>query len=51
MPVKEIMQFGVITVSPEECVNRVLKHMTHRCVRLMPVLHDGAVIAAATDVH
>src|SRR6266480_6375293 len=29
MPVKEIMRAGVITVSPDESVNRVMKLMTH----------------------
>ena len=33
MPVKEIMQYGMITVSPEESVNRVMKLMTHYRVR------------------
>jgi CBS domain-containing protein len=41
MPVKEIMQHGVITVSPEESVSRVMKLMTHHRVRHMPVLRDG----------
>ena len=41
MPVKEIMRHGVITVSPEESVNRVMKLMTHHRVRHMPVLRDG----------
>jgi CBS domain-containing protein len=41
MPVKEIMQYGMITVSPEESVNRVMKLMTHHRVRHMPVLRDG----------
>ena len=41
MPVKEIMQYGVITVSPDESVNRVMKLMTHHRVRHMPVLRDG----------
>ena len=41
MPVKEIMQHGVITVTPEESVNRVMKLMTHHRVRHMPVLRDG----------
>src|SRR6202041_110653 len=29
MPVKEIMQYGVTTVSPAASVNRVMKLMTH----------------------
>ena len=41
MSVKEIMQYAVITVSPEESVNRVMKLMTHHRVRHMPVLRDG----------
>src|SRR5262249_33258551 len=35
MPVKDIMQYGMITVSPEESVNRVMKLMTHHRVRHM----------------
>jgi CBS domain-containing protein len=41
MPVKEIMQYGVTTVSPDESVIRVMKLMTHHRVRHMPVLRDG----------
>ena len=41
MPVKEIMQYGVATVSPDESVNRVMNLMTHHRVRHMPVLRDG----------
>jgi CBS domain-containing protein len=41
MPVKEIMRHGVMTVSPDESVNRVMKLMTHHRVRHMPVLRDG----------
>jgi CBS domain-containing protein len=33
MPVKEIMRYGVTTVSPGESVNRVMNLMTHRRVR------------------
>jgi CBS domain-containing protein len=44
MPVKEIMQYGVITVSPDESVNRVMKLMTHHRVRHMPVLRDGKLV-------
>ena len=52
MPVKEIMRHGVITVSPEESVNRVMKLMTHHRVRHMPVLRDGklAGIVSIGDV-
>ena len=41
MPVKEIMQYGVTTVSPDESINRVMNLMTHHRVRHMPVLRDG----------
>src|SRR6201987_3988042 len=41
MLVKEIMQYGVTTVSPDESVNRVMKLMTHNRVRHMPVLRGG----------
>jgi CBS domain-containing protein len=41
MPVKEVMQHGVITVSPEESVNRVMNLMTRHRVRHMPVLREG----------
>ena len=41
MPVKEIMRQGVVTMSPEESVNRVMKLMTRHRVRHMPVLRDG----------
>ena len=44
MPVKEIMQYGVITVSPDESVNRVMKLMTQHRVRHMPVLRDGKLV-------
>ena len=44
MPVKEIMQYGVITVSPDESVNRVMNLMTHHRVRHMPVLRDGKLV-------
>jgi CBS domain-containing protein len=52
MPVKEIMQYGAITVSPEESVNRVMNLMTHHRVRHMPVLRDGklAGIVSIGDV-
>jgi CBS domain-containing protein len=33
MPVKDIMQYGVATVSPDESVSRVMKLMTHHRVR------------------
>ncbi len=41
MLVKEIMRQGVITVPPEESVNRMMKLMTRHRVRHMPVLRDG----------
>ena len=52
MPVKEIMQHGVITVSPDESVNRVMNLMTHHRVRHMPVLRAGklAGIVSIGDV-
>jgi CBS domain-containing protein len=52
MPVKEIMQSGVTTVSPDESVNRVMNLMTHHRVRHMPVLRDGklAGIVSIGDV-
>ena len=44
MLVKEIMQYGVTTVSPDESVNRVMNLMTHHRVRHMPVLRDGKLV-------
>ena len=41
MLVKEVMQFGVTTVSPDDSVHRVMKLMTHHRVRHMPVLRGG----------
>jgi len=41
MPVKEIMRYGVTTVSPDESVSRVMQLMTRHRVRHMPVLRDG----------
>ena len=41
MPVKEIMQYGATTVSPDESVNRLMHLMTHHRVRHMPVLRGG----------
>ena len=41
MPVTEIMRPSVITVSPDESVNRVMILMTRYRVRHMPVLRDG----------
>ena len=50
--VKDIMQYGVVTVSPDESVNRVMNLMTHHRVRHMPVLRDGklAGIVSIGDV-
>ena len=52
MPVKEIMQRGATTVSPDESVNRVMNLMTHQRVRHMPVLRGGklAGIVSIGDV-
>ena len=44
MLVKEIMQSGVTTVSPDESVNRVMKLMTHHRVRHMPVVRGGKLV-------
>jgi CBS domain-containing protein len=41
MLVKEIMQYGVTTVAPEDSVTRVMKLMTNHRVRHMPVLRGG----------
>ena len=52
MYVKDIMKYGVTTVSPDESVNRVMNLMTHHRVRHMPVLRDGklAGIVSIGDV-
>jgi len=52
MPVKEIMQYGLTTVSPDESVNRVMNLMTRHRVRHMPVLRGGnlAGIVSIGDV-
>jgi CBS domain-containing protein len=52
MPVKEIMQCGMPTVSPDESVNRVMNLMTRHRVRYMPVLRGGklAGIVSVGDV-
>lgn len=44
IPVKEVMQYGVTTVSPDESVNRVMNLMTHHRVRHMPVLRGGKLV-------
>jgi CBS domain-containing protein len=52
MYVKDIMKYGVTTVSPDESVNRVMNLLTHHRVRHMPVLRDGklAGIVSIGDV-
>ena len=52
MRVKEIMQHGVTTVSPDESVTRVMKLMTHQRVRHLPVVLGGklAGIVSIGDV-
>ena len=44
MLVKEVMQYGVTTVSPDESINRVMNLMTHHRVRHMPVLSGGKLV-------
>ena len=44
MTVREIMQYGMTTVSPDESVNRVMNLMTQHRVRHMPVLRDGKLV-------
>jgi len=44
MPVKEVMQYGVTTVSPDESVTRVMQLITRHRVRHMPVLRDGNLV-------
>src|SRR5215472_15544408 len=52
MPVKEIMQYGAATVSPDESVTRVMNLMTHHRVRHILVLRGGelAGIVSIGDV-
>ena len=52
MSVKEIMPYGVTTVSPDESVGRVMNLMTHHRVRHIPVLSGGklAGIVSIGDV-
>ncbi len=52
IPVKEIMRRGVITVSPDESVTRVMNLMTRYRVRHIPVVRDGqlAGIVSIGDV-
>ena len=44
MLVKDVMQYGVTTVSPGESVNRVMNLMTHHRVRHMPVVQGGKLV-------
>jgi CBS domain-containing protein len=44
MLVKEVMQYGVSTVSPDETVNHVMNLMTHHRVRHMLVLRAGKLV-------
>ena len=37
------MRYGVITVSPDESVSRVMQLMTRHRIRHMPVLRDGKI--------
>ena len=41
MPVKDIMRLGVLTVTPDDSVSRVMNLMTRHRVRHMPVLRNG----------
>jgi CBS domain-containing protein len=41
MSVKDIMTHGLITVAPEEDLNRVMRLMTLHRVRHLPVVRDG----------
>ena len=41
MAVRDIMRRGLVTVAPEDDLNRVMKLMTRHRVRHMPVLRDG----------
>ena len=44
MRVKEVMQYGVSTASPDDGINRVMNLMTHHRVRHMPVLSGGKLV-------
>jgi len=44
MLVKEVMQYGVTSVSPDESVTRVMNLMTHHRVRHMPVMRGGKLV-------
>jgi CBS domain-containing protein len=41
MAVRDIMRHGLVTVAPEDDLNRVMKLMTRHRLRHMPVLRDG----------
>jgi CBS domain-containing protein len=41
MQVKDIMTHGLITVTPEDDLNRLMRLMTRHRVRHLPVLRDG----------
>jgi len=41
MAVRDIMRHGLVTVAPDDDLNRVMKLMTRHRVRHMPVLRDG----------
>jgi CBS domain-containing protein len=41
MRVKDIMRYGVVTVSPDDSVNSVMNLMTRHRVRHMPVVRDN----------
>jgi CBS domain-containing protein len=44
MLVKEVMQYGVTTISPDESIDHVMKLMTHHRVRHMPVLRGRELV-------
>jgi len=43
MPIKEIMRHGLVSVAPEDDLNRVMKLMTRHRIRHMPVLRNGSL--------
>ena len=44
MQVKDIMTHGLITVTPEDDINRLMRLMTRHRVRHLPVLRDGKLV-------
>ena len=49
MPVKEIMRYGVITVSPDESVNRVMKLMTRiACATCRCCAMESSLVSSAS---